>query len=267
MAETVDPIQLYAQLNPVSAELLSELADGPEREQTLAKIVARRDTLVRRPRRQLAVALIVAVAVAVPALAFSGVLGSLFGLTNHGTPVTQDDQAVVSAVRMITGETPTSVVRLASREGWTFYAAQTTSDVCYFDEAPPNSTSDGIPNRSGVSGGSCKNAAGESNFPSPPRPVFNMSHYSGPTQSGDVSVTTLAGVAVDAVASVQVLALSDCHVVAAAQVIDNVYIADNLPIVPEAMIVARDANGTAIWHQAVGAAIQPAPASNSCGIG
>lgn len=215
----------------------------------------------RLPRRRLAAAVVVVVALAIPALAVSGVLGSLFGFSNRGTPVTGDDQAVVREVRMITGETPSSVVQLASRDGWTFYAAQTSNDVCYFDEAPSQSQT--APNPGGIAGGSCKNAAGEANFPSPPRPIFNMSSYFNNTY-----INRLAGVAADGVASVQVLALADCHVVATAPVIDNVYIADNLPTTtPESQIVARDAKGNVVWHQAVGAAIQPAPPSNSCGLG
>lgn len=269
--EIVDPIELYGTLNPVSPERQDALADAPERETTLARITARREPPSlgsrRLPKRRLLIAVVVAVALAVPALAFSGALGSLFAFSNQGTPVTQDDQGVVNEVRMVTGETPSKVVQLASRNGWTFYAARTTSDVCYFDKPAAQSES-GTPDAdsNGIGGGSCKNAAGESNFPSPPRPIFNMSHYFG-TPNGGESIGILAGVAADGVAAVQVLALGDCHVVATAPVIDNVYIADNLPMIPEAQIVARDTNGNAVWHQAVGAAIQPAPPSSSCGLG
>lgn len=205
-----------------------------------------------------------AVALAVPALAFSGVLGSLFGFSNQGTPVTQDDQWIVDSISKLTGATPSSVTQLASRNGWTFYEARTSSDVCYYVQPPAQSESDGIPN---LPGGDCKNVAGDADFPSPTRPIFNMSHYFGPDQSGHMSIATLAGVAADGVASVQVLGLSDCHVVAEAPVIDNVYVADNLPLAPESQVVARDANGHVVWHQAVGAAVEPAPAANACGLG
>jgi hypothetical protein len=161
---------------------------------------------------------------------------------------------------MITGEAPSRVVQLASRDGWTFYGARTAKDVCYFSAPPPHSESDGIPN--GGAGGSCKDAAGEPDFPSPTRPVFNMSHY-----LNNSTVVTLVGVAADGVASVQVLARSDCHVVVSAPVIDNTYLADNLPIVQEAQIVARDVEGKVVWHQAVGGAAQPAPPTSSCGLG
>lgn len=47
--------------------------------------------------------------------------------------------------------------------------------------------------------------------------------------------------------------------------IDNVYIAVNLPLVPEEMIVARDTNGNAVWHEAVAPA--PNPDTTFCGLG
>jgi hypothetical protein len=258
--QIADPVELFALLNPIPPE---QLGDLPQREETFARIAAQQErprARARRvPRRGLVAAVLVALALAIPTLAFSGALDSLFGFSNKGAPVTRDDEWLVNQVRAITGETPTSVVKLASRDGWTFYGARTASDVCYFGAPPSRSESDGIPNGAPV--GSCKNAAGEPNFPSPTQPVFNMSHY-----LNNSTVVTLAGVAADRIASVQVLALSDCHVVFTAPVIGNVYLGDNLPVVPEAQIVARDAGGKVVWHQAVGAGVQPAPPSNSCGL-
>jgi hypothetical protein len=219
--------------------------------------------LTRLPRRRLIAGVVAAVALAVPAVAFSGELGSLFGFSNQGTPVPQDDLSVVSAARTLTAKTPGRVVQLASRDGWTFYAARTASGhVCYFDESA-------TPILSGwraIGSGSCKDTAADADFPSPTRPVFDMSSYFGMLSSG-ASIERLAGVAADGVASVQVLAISDCHVVATAPVIDNVYIADKLPMTPEAVIVARDASGNAVWYQAATGAIQPAPPTPSCGLG
>jgi hypothetical protein len=228
----------------------------------------RADTAARRglPRRRLAVAVAVAaVALAIPALALSGLLSSLFGFSNQGTPLPRGDLSHVSVllhpVLHITGATPGSLVQLASRDGWTFYAGRTPNgDICYFDQPAaqnPKAT------WKLIGGGACTNAAGKGDFPSPTLPVFGMFGF-----YNNVHIERLAGVAADGVASVQVLALSDCHVVATAPVIDNVFIADNLPLtIPEAQIVARDANGNVVWHQAVGAAIEPAPPSNSCGLG
>lgn len=264
--ESLDPIELFARLDPLSAEHMNDLARGSERETIFAEIVGRRGRQTVRhrflPRRRLAAAVVAAVALAIPALAFSGALDSLFGFSNQGTPVTGDDGWIVENVRTLTGETPSSVVRLASRDGWTFYEARTSGDVCYYDDPPPQSESDGIPN---LRGGDCKNVAGDSDFPSPTRPIFNASHYLGAPP--DMSVITLAGVAADGVASVQLLALADCHVVVSAAVVDNVYVADDLPATPEAEIVARDADGNVVWHQPVDAAIEPAPSETSCGLG
>lgn len=218
---------------------------------------------LRLPRRPLIAAVALAVALAVPALAFSGVLGALFGFSNQGTPVPPSDFSRVSAeldvIKQLTGAPPGTFVQLASRNGWTFYAAQAVNgDTCYFAEPSAQSQSSGVPN---ANSGSCKNAAGNAEFPSPSQPVFNMSHY-----VNNSSIVTLAGVAADGVASVQVLAASDCHVVATAPVVGNVYIADNLPLTPEAQIVARDADGNTVWHQAVTAASDSAIAP-SCGLG
>ena len=261
--ETLDPFELFARLNPISAERLVDLAEGPDRETTFARIAARREgqpTRARLTRGRLVVVAVVILALAIPALAFSGVLDSLFGFSNRGAPVTQDPPAVLNVVHLSTGETPSSVVQLASRGGWAFYEARTSKDVCYVEVPPPRSEwSDGIPS---VAGGGCKNAAGDPSFPSKTRPIFNMSSI-----LNNVSIMTLAGVAADGVASVQVLALSDCHVVVTAPVVDNVFLAHNLPYVPEAQIVARNLDGSVVWHQAVGAAVQPAPPSKSCGLG
>jgi hypothetical protein len=263
MTETLDPIELFARLNPIAAEQLVDLADGPARESTFARIVAQRERPAPRsrriPLRRLAAAVVLALGLAIPALAFTGALDSLFGFSNHGTPPTQDVQWIVNDVRRFTGDTPGSVVQLASREGWTFYEARTASDVCYY-VAPP-ARSDGFPN---LRGGDCKNLAGDPEFPSPTRPIFNMSHYLGVPPK--MSVVTLVGVAADGVASVQVLGQDGCHVVVTAPVIDNVYIADNLPQVPEAQVVARDARGNVVWHQAVGAGVEPAPPAPGCGL-
>jgi hypothetical protein len=267
MPESFDPFQLYGQLNPVSTEQLNELADGPEREATWARIIARRDAVpqrIRLSRRRLVAAVVVAVALAVPALAFSGVLGSLFAFSNQGTPVTKDNLSRATAVLHLTGAKPGSLVQLAARDGWGVYADRTTSgDLCFYDGPAGNSNLNEI-------GGGCMNAAASASFPSPSRPVWDMSLFeTEPSQRGATvtgpSVARLTGVAADGVTSVQVLALADCHVVATAPVSDNTYVANNLPMIPEAVIVARDASGNAVWHEAVTPAFNPN--ANSCGLG
>jgi hypothetical protein len=46
----------------------------------------------------------------------------------------------------------------------------------------------------------------------------------------------------------QVLALSDCHVVATVPVINNVYIDAHVPRIADLFLVARDASGKVVWH-------------------
>ncbi len=261
--KTVDPIMLYAQLNPVPPERLEELAGGPVRAATFARISAGRDTRSgrpdRRPRRRLVAVGVVVAALAIPTLAVSGVLGSLFGFSNHGTPVSQDDLLNVTGFNL-SGVASGSLVQLASRDGVGIYAAKTaTGNLCYFtgpaDQA--DLRTDGV-------GGGCMNAAASARFPSPAQPVVDISTFVArpPDAIAHASVMRLAGVAADGITSVEVLALTDCHVVAAAPVTDNVYVADNLPSVPAAVIVARDANSNAVWHESV---TQGANAS-SCGL-
>lgn len=254
-----------------------ELRQGYPRPSTSAteraRVAVRSAAMEQRPQprrwfrlsqRRLALAVVVAVTLAVPALALGGVLGSLFGFSNQGTPIPTADlshvRALLSPALRITGATPGSLVQLTSRDGWAFYAGRTPSgDICYFDEPAAQN-----PEHTWkmIGSGGCKKATGKGDFPSPTLPIFNMSSY-----FNNQYIERLAGVAADGVASVQVLALSDCHVIATAPVIDNIFIADNLPLtIPEAQIVARDASGNVLWHQAVGAAIEPAPPSNSCGL-
>lgn len=262
---TADPIVLLAGLNPVSAERLDRLAHGRERETTFARIVARRDSPPARrgrlPRRRLAVAGAVAVALLVPTFAFSGELGSLFGFSNHGAPVGRGALSRATRVLDLTGARPNSLVQLATRDGWAVYAdRKANGGLCFYS---------GPAGRTDALGGGCTNGAAAANFPSPSRPIWDMSLFEaaprqpGATVSGP-SIARLAGVAADGVASVQLLALADCHVVATAPVSDNAYIAGNLPIVPEAVIVARDAGGNAVWHEAVTPGTNPN--ATSCGL-
>lgn len=261
--ESLDPIQLYGQLNPIAAERLDELSKGPGREATWARVVAGRDAVphrIRLPRRILVGAVVAAVALAVPALAFSGALDSLFSISNQGTPVGRDDLSSLTNPNL-SSVTKGSVVQLSAREGLGIYAARTASgNLCYFVGPPQQShlKSQGL-------GGGCMNAHASTGFPSANDPVYDMSLFALAPGADGPSVQRLAGVAADGVSSIQLLALSDCHMVAAAPVSDNVYAANNLPMTPEAVIVARSASGNVVWHEAVTPAFDPN--ANSCGLG
>jgi hypothetical protein len=247
--ETFDPIELYARLNPFPRGLT---ADPLERDATLARIRTRRDAPCRSSRRRIAAAVVASVALAVPALAFSGTLDSLFGFSNHGTPVRSGDLSHATATLRLTGARPHTLVQLASRGGWTVYGARTPSgELCFYDGPTKQEL-----------GGGCMNAAASARFPSASDPVYDMSLFELAPGSPAPSVSRLAGVAADGVASVEVLALDDCRVVARTPVSDNVYLASGLPSTPEAQIVARDSAGTVVWHEAVG----PGNNGPSCGL-
>jgi hypothetical protein len=261
--EALDPFELYARLNPISHALLDELAESSQRETTFARVAAQRGATSpgtrRLTRRRLVAAVVVAVALALPALALSGVFGSLFRFSNRGTPVKGSLSAVTGF--NLSGAKSDSAVQLAARGGVGIYGARTSAgDLCYF-VGPADQTK---LKSQGLAGG-CMNAAASARFPSAAQPVVDMSLYAlAPGELGP-SIQRLAGVAADGVASVQLLALSDCRVVATAPVIDNVYAEDNLPLIPEAVIVARDASGNAVWHLAV--TPPSSPNATTCGLG
>jgi hypothetical protein len=261
-SEAVDPIELYSTVNPISPERLDALIDGPGRDSTFARVIARREALSvnsrELPKRRLLAAVAMVAALAIPALAFGGFLGSLFRVSTHGTPVRQGGLSRVSGFDL-SGATRHSLVELAARDGVGIYAAKTRSgNQCYFVGPADRSKLA----TEGLSGG-CRNASASKAFPSASQPVVDTSLFALAPGAAGPSVQRLAGVAADGVISVQVLAL-DCHVVATAPVTDNVYVTDDLPMTPEAQIVARDANGNPVWHEAVTPPLNPN--ANSCGL-
>lgn len=212
--------------------------------------VERRSRRLRRQRphltkRRLVAALaVVVLALALPALALSGVLGSLFGFSDHGKPA----HATAFNRHEINGRiwrthgihlgaanvgNPDTLRRLAFREGIGVYSARSKkgSRACYYT-GRYYPKPDPHPNRLHL-GGSCIPKGG---FPSPAQPVLIL------------SLGPLAGVTADGVRSIQFLALSDCHPVVTVPVIHNVYIDAHPPTVPLAFLVARNASGKIVWH-------------------
>ena len=242
-------------------ERLRRFAAAPE-DADWQDVLRRADMAPRRrlrlTRRRLVVAVvIVAIALTLPALALSGALGTLVGFSNHGTQVPHSSLYTVhfSQIR------PGSFVKLASREGQVVYAAhrKRSRKLCFL-WGPANTTN---------FNGSC---LAPGTFPSPSRPVWDMSagYVDVPglidvpgLRPGVEAIHFLIGVAADAVRSVQVLAGPDCHPVATVPVIDNVYIDVLKPMTGEDDIVAREASGKVVWHEAV----RGGPRLPSCGVG
>jgi hypothetical protein len=242
--KTTDPIELFAALNPLPAGEVEALERSPERERTLALINARRSESVKKAgigaRRVALVAIAFALVLAVPALALSGQLSSLFGFSNQGGSVHEIDLRAASALDL-TGAKPGTLKLLGSRGGVGIYFARDKGgDRCYF-LGPPSGHLDRV-----LSGG-CLNATASRSFPSPEQPLINMSAYVYPVSPSTPyeGITRLAGVAADGVTKVQALGL-DCRVVAGATVLDNIYVGD-VPRVPAVAIQALDLNGRRIF--------------------
>ncbi|HJU35952.1 MAG TPA: hypothetical protein VJ716_00850 [Gaiellaceae bacterium] len=242
--ETADPIELFARLNPISPEALDELARGPEGQATFTRVVARREgpPLRARPTKRLVLAAVLALALAIPALAFSGILDGLFGFSNPGTPVGQEGPTTLHALE-VTGATDGSLVQLATRDGLTVYGARRRDhSLCFYWDLAGKTDP-------GLDGG-CLRPLDAADFPSEARPVWDMSTvYFSSRDLSLAGVQYLVGVAADGVRSVQVLARSDCRAIVTVPVIDNVYVDTHMPVAQESWIVARDASGKAVWHE------------------
>jgi hypothetical protein len=92
------------------------------------------------PTRRIALTLVLAAAVAMPAAAFAGKLGDLLGLSNEGTPVetsTLDlskDTGLNEAMQQLAF--PSSMHLLGTRNGASFYAARRSDgDYCFAIES------------------------------------------------------------------------------------------------------------------------------------
>jgi hypothetical protein len=212
----------------------------------------------RRRWRPVVVAAVVVAALAAAAVAIAD--NSLFGFSNHGRPAPHNGLGTVKALHA-TSARPGSFVKLASRTGIAVYAAhrKQTNRLCVFW---------GGAGRNPSLGGGCVAPA---NFPSPSRPVYDVSSFYAPPPY--FALHYLIGVAADGVRSVQVLAGPDCHPFVTVPVINNVYIdvlkpVDGVrnPATREDYIVARDAQGKVVWHKQL-LQFPPHAAVPSCGLG
>jgi hypothetical protein len=92
------------------------------------------------PTRQIGLALVVAAAVALPAIAFGGQVGDLLGLSNQGTPVATSaidlsrDTGLSEAMQQLAF--PSKLQLLGSQNGVSFYAARRADgDYCFAIES------------------------------------------------------------------------------------------------------------------------------------
>ena len=185
---------------------------------------------LRVPRRRLALAAGLAVAVAVPAVAFAGRLGNLLGISNVGTTVPTSqvlpgqsdlDQAMQ---QLKVGST---MQYLGALNGASFYATRNADgNFCIAIDHAAQQYDKGF--------GCDLNADG---FPSADHPVLAFPAVMG-----------LQGVAADGVATVELLGANG-NVVASAPVTNNLFESNVPPSGTPASIVALDANGAVTWQR------------------
>jgi hypothetical protein len=245
--KNLDPVGVLAAVNPLSAGEVAALEGAPERASIRAQIEWRRHQLPplasRRHKnlRPVVIAAALGLALAIPAFALSGVLGSLFGFSNTGTPVERSKIGLDAASSLdLTGATGT-VNLLGSRAGIGIYLAHDQGgNLCFF-LGPPN----GELGDRGLSGG-CLNSSASGEFPSPQQPVVDMTLFAYQPGTTGEQVVRLAGVAADGVARMEVLSM-DCRTIAEAPVVDNIYATTDVPDDPVAAIVGVDSSGKQVY--------------------
>ena len=187
-----------------------------------------------RPRRRVLAAALAATAIGVPAAAFANDIGGLLGFSTQGQPFAAGDTpfARVTALNAALHDLgfPSTMELIARREGVSFYAAR-RSDGTFCFAVDSGGTRQGV----GCDNGSPAGAA----FPSPQRPIIDLSRFSGGRR--------LVGFAADGVASVALIDASGATI-ASAPVVDNVY-ADLSPPAGAAGVTALDANGTVVYRR------------------
>jgi hypothetical protein len=196
-------------------------------------------TLRFRPRGRALLA-VVAAAVAVPAIAFAGDIGGLFGFSTQGQPVATNETpfSQASGLKEAMSELgfPSTLQLIASRDGISFYAARRADGhVCVAIDLAP-----GAADHKAVA---CDlgnpSLPGTPAFPSPERPILDFSRFSNGAR--------LAGFAADGISTVNLLDTAG-NVIASAPVSDNVY-ADANPPAGGAAVEALDSDGTVIYKR------------------
>jgi hypothetical protein len=191
-----------------------------------------------RLRRRALVAALAAAVVAVPAVAFAGDIGGLFGFSTQGQPVPTSDTpfSKVSGLNQAMGELgfPSTLQLIATRGGISFYAARRADGrVCVAIDLAPGSV-----DRKAV-GCDLGNPSlpGTPAFPSPERPILDFSRFSNGAR--------FAGFAADGIATVRLLDAAG-NVIASARVSDNAY-AEADPPAGGAAVEALDGQGNVVY--------------------
>lgn len=248
MSNIQDPVvRSLAAVNPLPETADVALAN-PERDALLHRIYEERQEVPprRRSRRLLVAGVSIAIAASViPAAALSGRLTSLFDLSNRGTADVPEAQQL-NSVRVADqlGLQPGSTIRLAERSGVGFYTVRGEGQTQCF----------GI--RSGPAADStfttltCQSPDDAAPFPSPSRPVLDLSPIMGQEGNTRVHLPRMIGFAADGVAEVGVVD-ADGHI-HTTPVQANVYFTEDFADFPAQAMVALDAQGEVVWRSELG---------------
>ncbi len=205
----------------------------------------------RRPQRQrllFALTLLCALAVALPAIALSGRLGSLFGFSTSGTALDEQTLELRDASALESAGAAGTVRLIATREGVAFYVAKSKQGgFC-----PLTGPSDQARPSFSVFG--CMNADASASFPSPAHPVLDFSPgYTPGMKTGLMWISQLRGFAADGIKTIEVIGTDDT-ILASVPVVDNVYASERSSsppgeggIGPAKALVGLDENGTQVW--------------------
>jgi hypothetical protein len=184
---------------------------------------------LRLSPRRLSFAVAAALAVTVPTLAFADDIGNVLGISNAGTPVEASSLSLTHATKLNEAMQelgfPSTLQLLATRDGVRFYAVRNAAGKFCFSIDANNAGPGSAVGCEFVSNG----------FPSPGRPILDLSRWSKGTE--------VVGLAADGVASIE-LYDSAGAIVATVPVVDNVYLATGLP--GGAGVKALDAGGAVL---------------------
>lgn len=191
----------------------------------------------------------VVAAVAVPAVAFAGQIGSLIGLYNHGTPVPASAFPNPWAAALVRDPTfgNGEVRQVGQTNGVTFYAAKSESgNYC---------VGIGFAVMPSIEALTC--GAAIDTFVSGTSPIEDFSSIN--SADGSTFVTRLAGFANDQAARISILAPNGTSLYST-PVVNGLYAANDLPQQPAEAIVALDPSGRVVFQRNLIAPPVPQPA-------
>jgi hypothetical protein len=236
-------LRALAAANPVP-EAGAATSGKAERDALLQRIYEQHHRGPRRARSRRLTIVGVSIAIAATAIpaALSGRLGALFDFSNRGISDVPEVQ-LLNNLRVADrlGLEPGTTVRLAERSGVIFYMVRGEDQRrCFGYSAGPDVQSETF---------TALECPGEPPFPSPRRPVLDLSPLMGREGSSDLSIPTIIGFAADGVAEVGIVDQHGRRHMTSVE--SNVYFAENLGDVRAAAQIALDGRGDVVWRRDV----------------